>query len=321
MCFIFFFVLGQVFDDVSYIKGASLVQMAESYIGGDAMRNGVRRYLFLCHFCFLVGLNARKKRYIDQFKFKNAASLDLWMALMKAATETKGPALKDVMKDWVKQEGYPIVTVEKDGHKIKLSQKRFLAAGAAAPAAAQKWTTPLRLSNNSLIVLEGETPLSIDVDAKLPFLVVNAGQRGFVLVNYAGELRTELLKNFSSLNDTDKAGIVGDILQLFRSKHLGIKELLDILSSLAATETSPTVWRILAEFWTYLLTVFDDDAASKSNLQKFGKGLFHKIFTSLGGIKHDPKQDAATIAARVALIHALALSDDKDVLLAAQVCR
>jgi aminopeptidase N len=52
------------FDDVTYSKGASLVQMVESYIGSDALRNGVRKY-------------------IDQFKYKNAASLDLWLALMK----------------------------------------------------------------------------------------------------------------------------------------------------------------------------------------------------------------------------------------------
>lgn len=247
------------------------------------------------------------------------------MALSKAAPDAKGPALKDVMKDWSKLDGYPIVTVEKDGNKLKISQKRFLAAGAAAPSAsasgagAPKWTTPLRLSNNSLIVLDGEAPVSVDVDAKVPFLVVNAGQRAFALVNYTGDLRASLLKNFSSLDDRDKAGIIGDLIQLFRSKHLPIKELLDIFSGLSATETSPTVWRIIAEFWSYLLVIFDDDAASKANLQKFGKGLFHKIFTSLGGMKHNPQQDAATIGARVALINALVHSDDKDVLVAVQV--
>ncbi len=313
----------EVFDDVSYLKGASLVQMAESYIGGDAMRNGVRRFVFLCQrkkkcsisFFFNFSLFFR---YIEQFKYKNAASLDLWMALMKAAADVKGPALKDMMKEWVKQEGFPIVTVEKDGNKLKLSQKRFLAAGAAAPAAAQKWTTPLRLSNNALVVLEGDAPLSVDVDAKLPFVVVNAGQRAFVLVNYVGDLRTSLVNNFSSLDDRDKAGIIGDLIELFRSRHLSLKELLDIFATVTATEKSPTVWRVIADFWVFLLVIFDDDGASKTNLQKHGKGLFHKIYTTWGGLKPVSGQDASTVGARNSVIDALVHSDDKDVLLAAQ---
>jgi len=46
--------------------------------------------------------------------------------------------------------------------------------------------------------------------------------------------------------------------------------------------------------------------------------LFHKIYTSWGGLKPTPGSDGATTAARSAVIEALVHSDDKDVLLAAQ---
>lgn len=56
----------EIFDEISYGKAAALVQTVESYLGGDALRNGVRKY-------------------IEQFKFKTAASLDLWLTLFKAS--------------------------------------------------------------------------------------------------------------------------------------------------------------------------------------------------------------------------------------------
>ncbi len=287
----------ETFDDVAYSKGAALVQMVESYIGSDALRNGVRKY-------------------IDQFKYKNAASLDLWLALMKAATDVKGPALKDIMKDWVKQDGFPVVSVERDGGKIKLTQKRFQVSGSTAST--HKWITPLRLSNNAVVVIEGES-LSIDVDAKLPFVVVNAGQRGFAIVNYQGaEQRAVLIKAFPSLDDRDKTGIIGDCIELCKARHFPLRELLDLFTAISATETSPSVWKLIADFWVFLSVLFDDDQTSKQNLQKHGKALFHKIYTAWGGVKHVAGQDGAIVTARNAIIDALAISDDKDVLLAAQ---
>ena len=78
----------ETYDSISYCKGAALIKFVESYIGADALRTGLRAY-------------------IKQFAYKNAASLDLWLSLGKAATVT-GPPLKDVMKDWVKAVGYDI---------------------------------------------------------------------------------------------------------------------------------------------------------------------------------------------------------------------
>ncbi len=68
---------------MSYAKGSSIIAFVESYIGADAVRDGLREF-------------------VAKFQYKNAASLDLWLALMKAST-VKGPPLKDIMKDWVKQ--------------------------------------------------------------------------------------------------------------------------------------------------------------------------------------------------------------------------
>jgi hypothetical protein len=220
------------------------------------------------------------------------------------------------MKDWVKQEGYPVVNVERDGGKLKLTQKRFAVSGSSASTT--KWTTPLRLSNNSVVVVEGDS-LSVDVDAKLPFVVVNAGQRGFAIVNYQGtEQRAALIKAFPSLDERDKTGIIGDCIQLCKARHYPVRELLDLFTAIAATETSPTVWELIANFWVYLSVLFDDDQNTKQALQKAGKALFSKIYTTWGGLKATPGTDGATAVARSAVIEALVHSDDKDVLLAAQ---
>jgi len=159
----------------------------------------------------------------------------------------------------------------------------------------------------------------VDVDAKLPFVVVNAGQRGFAIVNYQGaEQRAALVKAFPSLDERDKTGIVGDCIQLCKARHFPVRELFELFTAISATETSPAVWKLIADFWVYLSVVFDDDQNSKQALQKFGKTLFNKIYTTWGGLKATPGTDGATASARSAVIEALVHSDNKDVLLAAQ---
>ena len=54
------------FDTISYLKGQSFLRMLENYLGPDTFRDGIRRY-------------------IDQHKYSNSTTADLWSALGEAS--------------------------------------------------------------------------------------------------------------------------------------------------------------------------------------------------------------------------------------------
>ncbi|KAG0454705.1 hypothetical protein HPP92_023997 [Vanilla planifolia] len=91
--------IDEIFDAISYQKGASLIRMLQSYLGAD---------------CFQKSLAS----YVKKFAYSNAKTEDLWNVL----EEESGEPVKALMNSWTKQKGYPVVNVTiKDG-QLELEQ-------------------------------------------------------------------------------------------------------------------------------------------------------------------------------------------------------
>ncbi|XP_023276475.1 puromycin-sensitive aminopeptidase-like, partial [Seriola lalandi dorsalis] len=100
----------EIFDAISYSKGASVIRMLHNYIGDEDFRKGMNAYLL-------------------KFQHKNASTEDLWDCLEQAS----GKPIAAVMGSWTKQMGFPIIVVDQeqqgDDRILKLSQKKFCASG------------------------------------------------------------------------------------------------------------------------------------------------------------------------------------------------
>ncbi|NXK70346.1 PSA aminopeptidase, partial [Sylvietta virens] len=100
----------EIFDAISYSKGASVIRMLHDYIGDEDFRKGMNLYL-------------------TKFQQRNAATEDLWESLEKAS----GKPIAAVMNTWTKQMGFPLIYVEaeqqEDDKVLKLVQKKFCASG------------------------------------------------------------------------------------------------------------------------------------------------------------------------------------------------
>lgn len=80
--------IDEIFDDISYNKGASVIRMLHSYIGDEDFRKGMSLYL-------------------NRHSYSNALTEDLWAALEEASSKPVG----DVMSTWTKQQGFPVLKV------------------------------------------------------------------------------------------------------------------------------------------------------------------------------------------------------------------
>ncbi|MFZ2150289.1 MAG: M1 family metallopeptidase [Minisyncoccia bacterium] len=111
--------IGEIFDAVSYSKGASVIRMLAEYLGEENFRNGLRYYL-------------------KKYSYKNAETTHLWQAFEKVS----GKSVAKMMDDWTKKPGYPVIKISKD---LIISQERFF----ASPVSKRKnkmrtvWQVPL----------------------------------------------------------------------------------------------------------------------------------------------------------------------------------
>ncbi len=150
----------QIFDDISYGKGASILRMIEGYMGKEAFQKGIQNYL-------------------QKYKFSNAEGQDFWNSLQEAS----GLPIADVVKDWITKRGYPAVKVEVEGTKIRLYQERFSLTPLNENTT---YLIPLTLEVNGkrITQLMKEQSMTIDVGSEVKSLKVNLDRVGFYRVEY-----------------------------------------------------------------------------------------------------------------------------------------
>jgi len=176
----------QVFDAISYGKGASILRMMEAYVGEAAFRKGVNAYL-------------------RRFRYSNARGEDLWKSIAKSS----GKPVSRVMGAWVKQKGFPVVKVSTKGKGSELSQSRFLVNGKESKGT---WPIPLTyqsegklrslLFDRKALIIKGTRPSS---------LLLNPGRTGFYATLYEEEAYNAIARRFHTLHPHDKAGIISDL--------------------------------------------------------------------------------------------------------------
>ncbi len=173
----------EIFDDISYGKGASIIRMLEAYAGEDEFMRGVRSYL-------------------ERYKFSNAAGNDLWNQIEQASKT----GVKAVMNEWIRKPGYPVVNVKLDGKNLMIQQQRFLLNGSSEPS---NWPVPitLKINGKEQKLLMERSEESIPVPDWVDSLKLNLEETGFYRVYYEG-LYDRVWR--SNMSPVDRYGIVSD---------------------------------------------------------------------------------------------------------------
>lgn len=132
----------QIFDEISYNKGESILVMLVDYIGIDSFLQGVRLYL-------------RRHAY------GNIVANDLWGSLMAVS----GNDIGCFMREWTESVGYPVLIIseeqEASGTSVKVSEHRFLKAGPAERTV--PWVVSIDILTERLRV-----PRSLNLRSNLP---------------------------------------------------------------------------------------------------------------------------------------------------------
>lgn len=172
----------EIFDLISYYKGASIIRMLFNYIGDEDFQKGMYHYL-------------------NKWAYKNAVTEDLWDSLEEASQKP----IRSMMNTWTRQMGYPVVNVsarqEGSNRVLSLSQEKFSIDGVLSGEEQQyKWFVPISIisQNNSKpvkLLLENLSQEFVMNNVEpTEWIKLNPGMTSFYRVNYS----PELLQQFQS---------------------------------------------------------------------------------------------------------------------------
>ena len=217
----------EIFDAISYDKGGCILRMLEDYVGEPAFRRGLRRYL-------------------SEFKYGNATGQDLWEAIGRAS----GMPVAPVVNRWLRQPGFPLVSVSQKGRSVRLRQERYLrepypdggdddsngggAGGAGGgPQKRQLWPIPLSVGLGRDETLHrglfSRRTTSLKLPAGTVGFVANHGRKGFYRVRYdeAILLDLKMLVDSRRMPAIDRWAVQNDLFSLCVSGRAGVRNYLD----------------------------------------------------------------------------------------------
>lgn len=254
--------IGEIFDAVSYSKGASVIRMLASYLGHNDFRDGLRYYL-------------------KKHSYKNTSTVHLWEAFEKVS---KKP-VENMMKNWTQKSGYPLIKVDVRNGELVLEQNRFLMSPLSAKLNKEKtkWLVPIS-------IIEEEN-----------FIKINENETGFFRTAYSHDILQALREPImnKTLSCTDRLGIVRDLFALSEAGIVPTTEVLEFLSAYE-DEDSYVVWAEISAGLAYMNQMIAKSNI-KNDFDVFVCDLFTNIFTKVGLDKRDGEDHMTSLLRLVVL--------------------
>lgn len=194
----------QIFDDISYGKGASVIRMLERFLGEETFRKGINTYL-------------------QRYQYSNATHEDLAAVL----EEVSQRPVRRILEEWIRRPGVPLLIARVMGDRLTIDQRRFLLSGRHT---IESWPVPLvaRIDGaERRLLLEGPH-MEIELATKEPpFLNVDAS--GFYRVLYDLHTLDQLLQAFPRLSPLDQWSLVHDLAPFAEAGDLDLDRYLAFL--------------------------------------------------------------------------------------------
>nr|XP_036220181.1 puromycin-sensitive aminopeptidase-like isoform X2 [Bactrocera oleae] len=258
--------IDEIFDEISYNKGASVIRMLHDYIGEEDFRKGMNIYL-------------------TRHQYKNTFTEDLWAALQEASSK---PVAK-VMSTWIKLKGFPVVSVESvqkgDNQRLlKLTQNKFTADG-SAPDGDYTWVIPVTVSTSRdpnkiaktfLLDQKSMEVVLEDVSAD-DWVKINPGTVGFYRTRYSKEMLEKLLPAVQKMElpPLDRLGLIDDMFAMVQAGQASTAEVLKLIDSYR-NETNYTVWTAITNSLANLhILISHTDLMDDFN--RYGEKLYRPV--------------------------------------------
>jgi len=209
--------IANAFDDITYEKGAAVIEMFEHWIGPEKFRDGVRRYL-------------------KQHAGGTATAADFEAAISAAAGRDVAP----VFDSFLDQAGLPEVSVTLHcGSKpaVALEQKRSMPPGSRN--APELWKIPVCMAYESGgevhhqcdVIATAKAEVVLEAANTCPaWLLADDAEAGYYQTLYKGNLLKKLLSdNGRHLTAAERVGVLGEVNALVGTGDVSPRAALELV--------------------------------------------------------------------------------------------
>jgi len=277
---------------IIYSKGGSILRQIEGYIGPENFQKGLQNYL-------------------KTFEYANAASHNLWEAFEQVSAEPIG----EMMKSWIEQAGFPMISVKKQGNRLQLAQQRF----SCLPAdSGQIWQVPITIrffsgaaETERITFLMNSAQHEIELPKQADAYKLNDQQTGFYIVRYRDADNLAALGqrvSDQSLSPEDRWGLQNDLFALCKRGDIPFTEYLDFLAYYQDENAFLPLVSISNNLQHAYLVM---DADKKEKISSMIRPWFEKIIQQIG-FEPGPDEKHTTAILREQLLWHAALSGSEN---------
>ena len=286
----------EMFDVITYQKGCAVMRMLESFIEEQPFRDGIRAYM-------------------SAFAGRNARGDDLWSHLEHAS----GRPVGRLMRSWIEQPGFPLLTVALQGRDVELAQQRFSSLPGAEPSP-QIWNVPVILKfeddegvkRHRLVLSDRQQTVELPAAGEVKWVYGNADEVGFYRVHHADGIDRLPV---AQLTAPEQMGLLEDQWSLVRNGTSGIDRFVPMIDAFAKS-TDHNVLRALSDRLSMLdrLLVDSGDSAAQAAFRSRLRRDFAHHFEALG-FAPSPGEPQERIQRRAVVLHVLGvLAEDEAVI-------
>jgi len=254
---------------IIYSKGGSILRQIEGYIGKDNFQKGLQHYL-------------------KTYEYGCADSQHLWQSF---ETVTQQP-ISAMMKSWIEQPGFPLITARRQNNRLVLSQRRFTYLPNDFD---QKWLVPITISlfskagvTRRVTTLLDKIEQEIDLDEDILAYKINDRQTGFYRVKYSDVKNLDELGNRvleKSLPPEDRWGLENDFFARVKSGDASLEEYLQFISFYENEDAYLPLTGMASNLYSAYLVMED---SWRRRISSLAKPRYEGILENIG---YDPVPD------------------------------
>jgi aminopeptidase N len=253
-----------VFDVITYSKGQALIRMIESYLGEDAFREGIRRYM-------------------HDHAYSNATTADLWRGLEAAS----GKPVTEVAGPFTEQAGVPLIVAEsecKDGQqRVALRLDRFSIR--YPDAKPQSWQVPIAVgaldaTRPLFVLLQRADDIAFNAGACGALVKLNLGDIGYYRVQYDEGTQAKLAAAIKRMAPADRVNFLTDTWALAEASRSNAATYLDLVDQLGSEDNRAVAEQVIRTL--IRVDFLERGRPGRAAFQAYARTVLRPIFDRLG---------------------------------------
>lgn len=229
--------------------------------------------------------------YLRKHQFGNTKTEDLWKAFEESSGG--GKRVEEIMSTWVKQKGYPMLSVsiskQENKNVLSIQQEKFTANN-TLPEETSLWSIPISISTaknpnaieRSFILDKKSVDIIIDDIDCNSWIKLNPGTISYYRTRYTTDMLMKFVPSIRdmSLPALDRLGLIDDCFAMVQAGQMSTVDFLKIIDSYR-NETNFTVWNAITNSIVKLQTILSQTNLNE-HFNKYGQNLYSPICKRLG---------------------------------------